>query len=237
MDIFGSLAIIALAALIHSSFQLSVSVLTLISGHSMVAKRSQSKVLRLTTGFVSGSVVMTVLLLAFIATIFTDSFNGSTPNIAWAMACGLLFGVSVAVLLFYYRREKGTALWIPRPIAQHLNDRAKATSSSVEAFSLGMTSVIGELIFIVAPLIISALVLIQLPPVWQLAGIGIYGVVSMSSLAVVWALIGGGNKLSSIQKWREENKYFMQFAAGAGLIILGFFAYVTEVVGNSIGGI
>ena len=237
MDIVSSLAIIALAALIHTSFQLSVSVLTLLSGHSIVAKHSQVKVLRLTSSFVFGVGVMTILLLSFISIIFLNTFNGSTPDIAWAMVCGLLVGVSLAVWLFYYRRQSGTSLWIPRPMANFLNERAKATSHSSEAFSLGLTSVIAELVFIIAPLAVSALVLVQLPAIWQLVGIGLYGVISMLSLVIIWALLGGGHRLSDIQKWRENNKYFMQFAAGAGLLILGFFTYVTEVVGRSIGGL
>ena len=237
MDIASSLAIIALAALIHASFQLSVSVLTLLSGHSIVAKHSQAKVMRLTTSFVIGVGIMTILLLSFVSIVLLDSLKGQTPEIIWSMACGLLFGVGVAVWLFYYRRGKGTTLWVPRPIANYLTERTRATKDSAEAFGLGMTSVIGELVFIIAPIIISALVLVQLPAIWQLVGIGLYGIVSMLSLIVVWVMIGSGHKLSGIQKWRENNKYFMQFAAGSGLLILGFYTYVNEVIGRMIGGL
>jgi len=237
MDVASSLAIITLAALIHSSFQLSVSVLTLLSGHSIIAKHSQAKVARLTTSFVIGVGVMTILLLSFVSIVLLDTMGSKTSDIAWSMACGLLFGVGIAVWLFYYRREKGTVLWIPRPIASYLNNRAKATKDSSESFGLGLTSVISELIFIIAPIIISALVLVQLDAGWQLVGIGIYAVVSMLPLVIVWVLIGSGHKLSDIQKWRETNKYFMQFVAGSGLLILGFYTYVTEVIGSTIGGI
>ena len=237
MDIASSLAIITLAALIHSSFQLSVSVLTLLSGHSIIAKHSQAKVARLTTSFVLGVGVMTVLLLSFVSILLLDTLGSKVPAIVWSMACGLLLGVGIAVWLFYYRREKGTALWVPRPIANYLNGRAKATKDSSEAFGLGLVSVISELLFIMAPIIISALVLIQLPAAWQLAGIGIYAVVSMLPLVIVWVLIGRGHKLSGIQKWREDNKYFMQFVAGSGLLILGFYTYVTQVIGSTTGGV
>jgi len=100
-----------------------------------------------------------------------------------------------------------------------------------------MMSVIGELIFIIAPLLISALVLVTLPAMWQLVGIGIYAVTSLFSLLIVWVIIGSGHKISHIQKWREENKYFLQFAAGGGLVVLGFFSYVTEVMAVAVGGI
>lgn len=237
MDIASSLAIVTLAALIHASFQLSVSVLTLLSGHAIGAKHSQARIMRLTFGYVSGVGVMTLLALSFISLIFLHLFGHDAPQFIWAIACGLLIGVGVAVWFFYYRHEKGTSIWIPRSFARHLSDRSKATTNAAEAFSLGLTSVISELLFIAAPMIISALVLVQLPGHWQLVGIAIYAVISLFTLFSVWVLIGSGHKLSSIQKWREDNKHFLQFAAGSALAILGFFVYVCKILTDVIGAI
>jgi hypothetical protein len=236
MNIAESLAIVALAGLIHASFQLSVSVLTLLGGHAIGAKRSQSKVLRLTTAFVIGAGVMTMLLLSFASLVFVDVFGTTPPPIVWAIACGMLVGIGASVWLFYYRREKGTTLWIPRPLAEFMSERTKATKRSAESFSLGLVSVIGELVFIIAPIIISALVLVGLPGVWQIVGIALYTVISLLSLGIVWVMIGSGHAISNIQKWRESNKYFLQFAAGSALVILGCYAYVTQVVATTIGG-
>lgn len=230
MDIASSLAIVTLAALIHASFQLSVSVLTLLSSHAIGAKHTQAKVARLTFGFVAGAGVMTLLTLSFISLVFLHLFGPNTPQLIWAIACGLLVGVGVAVWLFYYRRDKGTSLWIPRGMARHLSERSKATEHSAEAFSLGLTSVVSELLFVAAPMIVSGLVLIQLPGTWQLVGIGIYAVVSILTLLSVWVLIGSGHKLSDIQRWRENNKKFLQFAAGSALAVLGFFVYVCKIL-------
>ncbi|HEY8886752.1 MAG TPA: hypothetical protein VIM31_04630 [Candidatus Microsaccharimonas sp.] len=237
MDIASSLAIVTLAALIHASFQLSVSVLTLLSGHAIGARTSQAHVMRLTFGFVSGAGVMTLLALSFISLILLHLFGHDAPEFVWAIACGLLIGVGVAVWFFYYRREKGTSLWIPRSFARHLSDRSKATKSAAEAFSLGLTSVVSELLFIAAPMIISALVLIGLPAHWQLVGIAIYAVISLLTLFSVWVLIGSGHKLSSIQKWREDNKGFLQFAAGGALAVLGFFVYVCKILSDASGAL
>jgi len=236
MNTIVSLSIISLAALIHASFQLSVSVLTLLSGHTIGARHTQSKLLRMTTSFVIGAGVMTMLLLSFISLLLLNTFGSRTPQIIWAAACGLLVGVALSIWLFYYRHEKGTTLWIPRGIAKYLNERTKSTKLSAEAFGLGSSSVIGELLFIIAPLTISALVLIQLSPLWQLVGIGIYTAFSLLSLIIVWVLIGSGHNLGVIQKWRESNKSFLQFIAGTGLIVLSFFVYVYEILGSTIGG-
>jgi hypothetical protein len=235
MGIPISLAIIALAALIHASFQLSVSVLTMLSAHTLGAKQSQIKLFRLTTSFVFGAGLMTLLLLSFISLVLLNIFGKNTPQIVWALACGLLAGVAVSVWLFYYRHEKGTMLWIPRGFAKYLTNRTEATKLSTEAFGLGLSSVIGEILFIIAPLTISALVLIQLPVMWQLVGIGVYVIISSISIITIWVAISSGHNISRIQKWRETNKYFFQFAAGAGLIVLGFFVYVNEIVACTIG--
>lgn len=237
MGIPISLAIIALAALVHASFQLSVSVLTLLSAHTLGTKQSQSKLLRLTTSFVFGVGMMTLLLLSSISLILLSFFGARTPQIVWAAACGLLAGVALSIWLFYYRREKGTMLWVPRSVAKYLTERTKLTRLGAESFGLGLSSVIGELLFVIAPILISALVLIQLPPLWQLVGIGIYTVISMLSLIIIWVSISSGHSLSRIQKWRESNKNFLQFAAGAGLIVLGFFVYVNEIIVITMGTI
>jgi len=235
MDIPSSLAIVTLAALIHASFQLSVSVLTLLSGHAIGAKQSQAKVARLTFGFVGGVGVMTLLTLSFISLIFLHVFGPNTPHFVWALVCGLLIGVGLAVWFFYYRRDKGTTLWIPRGMARHLSERSKQTKHTAEAFSLGLTSVLSEILFIAAPMIVSALVLIQLPGMWQLVGIAIYAVISLLTLLSIWILIGSGHKLSDIQKWREKNKHFLQFSAGGALAILGFFVYVCKILSDVAG--
>jgi len=237
MGIPISLTIIAFAALIHASFQLSVSMLTMLSSHAIGAKHTQRKLLGLTTNFVFGAGLITLLLLSGLTFMLMSAFGTNTPQIIWAGACGLLFGVAISVWMFYYRRGKGTALWIPRGVADYLHDRTKATKMNAEAFGLGVSSVIGEILFIIAPLAIGALTIISLPDIWRLVGLGIYTVISLSSLVIVWMLIGGGHTLGRIQKWREDNKYFLQFAAGAGLIALSLFVYVNEILGTAVGGL
>ena len=236
MDTFTSLAIVGFAALIHASFQLSVSVLTLLSGHAIGSKSSHARVIKLTTSYTTGAGVMTLLLLSFASLLFLDIFGTQAPLIVWALVCGLVLGIGIAVWLFYYRRgTKGTELWIPRGFAKYLTDRSKKTSHSAEAFSLGITSVIAELIFIIPTVAIAALVLIELPSVWQLVGIGIYTVISLFGLFIVWSLIGRGRSLARIQKWRTDNKRFLQFSAGSALVVLGFFVYVSKIMTAAIG--
>ncbi len=231
IDTYTLLAIIGLSALIHASFQLGVSMLTLLSGHSLSVKRSQFRVLRLTTSFVFGAGVTTLLLLSTLSLFFIYITTATNQFYIWSAVAGLLIGVGIAVWFTYYRKGRGTMLWIPRSFADFLAERTKATKRSAEAFSLGLTSVISEIFFIAAPLAASAYALVHLPETLQLIVIPGYTLVSLSSLLIVWAAIGYGKPVSRIQKWREKNKTFLQFMAAGGLIILGAFIYVNEVLG------
>lgn len=234
-DTFTSFAIILLAAATHATFQLSISVLTLMSGHALGRKSAHARLLRLTGGFILGAIIMTVLLLTFSAFVLSVFLPATTPALVWAAGCGALFGVGVSVWLFYYKnKEHGTSLWIPRSFANYLGNRSKSSKVTAEAFGLGLTSVIAELLFIFAPIVIASLVLIRLPLDQQLIGIAAYSLVSLLPLLIVGSLIGSGHKLSRIQHWREANKSFLQFAAGTGLLVLGAYIYVEKIVVTTI---
>ena len=225
----ASFAVIAFSALIHASFQLSVSMLTLLSGHAIGTKTAHGRLMRLVMSFITGTAVMSLLLLAFGVLSFQPGYIPASPFI-WSIACGVMIGLGIAVWSFYYRREAGTSLWLPRSMARFLGDRTKATKVGAEAFSLGIASVLAEILFIMGPLFLAALTINTLPTVYQAAGMLTYLAVSLLPLLIVAALVGGGHKLSHIQRWREANKRFLQFAAGSGLLILGLYVYVEQVM-------
>ncbi len=238
MEIATSLAIVGLSALIHASFQLSVSVLTLLRGHAIGAAKSRARVIRLTASYIAGAAVMILLSLSTVSLVLLHLFGTAAPLLAWAIGCGLALGIGIAIWLFYYRPKRpGTELWIPRGFANHLMRRSKATHHATEAFSLGLTSVIAEFLFFMPSVLLAALALLKLPGAWQLAGIALYTVISLLGLLVVWGAIGSGHSVASIQKWRENNKRFLQFAGGSALIALSFFVYVNEIVSAVSGGI
>ncbi|MGB3945767.1 MAG: hypothetical protein WBK76_02925, partial [Candidatus Saccharimonadales bacterium] len=182
MNTFDSLTIIALSALIHASFQLSVSMLTLLSSHTIGAKRSHARLLGLTNAFSAGVFVMTILILSAIALFVQIATSELNMTVLWIVTCGLLFGLGAAVWIFYYRREQGTALWLPRGMARYLSDRTKATKQTGEAFGLGISSVIAELLFIFAPILVASIVLVGLSPAIQLFGIVLYCLISLLPL-------------------------------------------------------
>ena len=213
----SSLAIIVFAALIHASFQLSISVLTLLSGHAIGKKTAYKRVLRRMGGFTAGVLLLTCLILSAVSyyfALFINHIDSAEQYIA-AICCDLMIALGVAIWVFYYRRGRGTALWIPRSFADYLAKRTKKTKNSAESFALGMASVAAETIFIIGPVIAASLAIITLPDfMMQIAGVGLYVTVSILPLAVMVALVGAGRNIASLQQWRESHKRFLQFASG-----------------------
>ena len=231
MTTFELFAIIILAAAIHASFQLSVSVLTVMSGHAFGKKSSHAHVQSLTASFTLGVFVMVALLLSTTALVAQNLFVNGIPPLVWATLCGLTVGIGVAVWMFYYRqRTTGTVLWLPRDLADYLSKRARATSMSGEAFGLGLSSVITEALFTAGPILITALLMLQLSPSNQLLALITYTLISVLPLLAIIVLVGGGRSLARIQRWRETNKRFLQFAAGSALIVLALYLYVEVII-------
>ena len=230
----SSLAIIVFAAIIHASFQLSISILTLLSGHSIGKKTAQRKIFRMSTSFVFGVSIITLLLISAVSyylSLFIRHITSAEQLVA-AIASGMMFGLGIAIWAFYYRRQPGTSLWVPRGFADYLNKRTKKTRNSIESFALGLTSVIAEIIFILAPILAAALAIITLPnPLLQIASVITYTLISILPLSIIIILVGSGHNISNLQRWRENHKRFLQFVSGGSLLILGAFIFVDRVIG------
>ena len=143
---------------------------------------------------------------------------------------GILVASGISTWIFYYRRsegaQNGTELWVPRSMAKFLNERASKTIHSAEAFSLGIVSVLSEILFYFASLAISAILASRISLAHQFAILVIYVLISSLPIFSIACMISGGHPISEIQAWRNRNKRFMQFSAGLGMIILAFIVSV-----------
>jgi cytochrome c biogenesis protein CcdA len=112
--------------------------------------------------------------------------------------------------------------------------RTKATRRTFEAFILGIGAIVAELIFIVAPLLIAGNLAAELSGWRQISAIGVYLVIAILPLLILFITNLGRRKISVFQKWREDNKKFLQVAAGALLIVLGFYLLAYKVLGVTV---
>lgn len=209
------------ALFVHMCYQLSVSVLTHFNSHSLSRKTSERRLFLLNSSYGLGAILMTALLL-FCAVSLTGTL-AEHRQILLAIAIFVAPLVGIATVLWYYRQGNGTRLWLPRPIADYLLKRSSKTRSSFEAFTLGAATVVGELPFVIAPLLLVAFLVNTLSPsTWAVWSI-VYAVLAYLPLVVITAYLGSGHSAAGVQRWREKNKNFLQWTSGIMLILLTFY--------------
>ena len=220
----GVIVLIGFTALLHAGFQLAISVLTLLSGHALGRKQSHLRLLHLAGSFIWGAVVAVVALL--FTALYVLSVMPFHDIFLWAVITGIGVGSGIVVLLFYWRPSDGSRLWLPKAFADYLYDRTRKTRSGAEAFGLGIISIVSELPFTLAPLLITAMLLRGAPDLINFFVIAGYAVVATLPLILIFLLLGSGLKVSRIQKWRENNRRFAQITSGLGLMIISLYLFV-----------
>lgn len=214
--------LITVVVIIHASLQVSVSVLTLLNGHSFRKKQAYSRLIRLNLAYVAGVISTSFLVLLGLQTVLnaghTEDVSQLWPVIGFSMVV-----IGLVIMGNYYRRSKGTVLWLPRQQANYLSERAKKTKNPVEAAALGSMTVVAELpISLVLYLTIGLLSynLADGANLWCAFG---YSVIISLPLIMMVILVGGGHRVSQIQRWREQNKTFLKYSAGLGMLVAAIY--------------
>lgn len=218
------------AVFVHACFQLSVSVLTLLSSHTIGRRVPNKRLLSLNFWYIVGVGVMIWLLLTALM-LAERNLMYHSPRLALAVPLSILPLIALLMVLFYYRRGKGTRLWLPRAAAEYITTRAKKTQSGIEAFSLGMTTAIAELPFVLAPLAIMAFAFHGFATYkWPVIATG-YTLAVIAPLVFVAFYISSGHKISSIQRWREDAKQFLNWTSAIALLLLTLYIVVLRLGG------
>lgn len=228
LDASPFLLILLGAVFVHACFQLSVSVLTLLSSHTIGRRLPNSRLLNLNFWYILGvAVTIAALQLGAIATHRWAMAQDST--LQTVVTFGVIPLIALFMVLFYYRRGRGTQLWLPRPAAEYITSRAKKTKSSIEAFSLGMTTAIAELPFALAPLAIVALAFQGFAAeYWLQLSVG-YAFAVCVPLMFVAIYISSGHKVSSVQRWREGAKNYLKWTSAVALVFLTVYIAVLQI--------
>lgn len=226
-----ALLVMGAAGIIHAMMQLGVSVLTLLSGHSLGKKSAHARLLRLNFSYITGAALASALVLSGGALLANSIFFALRFDFLLIGTVILSLISALSILRFYYRKSPGTLLWIPRSLAEYLSDRAKKTKNSFEAGALGAMTVVMELPFTFPLFAIVSIFFLFLMPDHRLLAIIGYATLTVLPLLVITVMIGAGHRLSTIQRWREQNKHFLQYASSFGLISLALFIYFYFVKG------
>lgn len=234
MNIFASLGIVLLAMLIQCFFQLSPSIFTIFYHHTL-GKSSAKKADGLSLYYILGSEVFIfvffLLIYLFVSYIFA-SF-GSTLNtiLPWVFA-GIFIALSLISVSIYFRKGSGTALFISRRLAKKIFQNTKKINTSSDAFILGFTSAIPELIFSVPLFIAMSFALLTVSQPLRVTLIFSYVIVSIIPLFVYYSLFHSGHNLAEIERRRIKNKTFCRFTISLGFIILASIMLNIGILGN-----
>jgi hypothetical protein len=203
--------------------------------HSFGSTKINHLARRLIGSFILGVFLITLLIVATLVYMFGNLFYGSPDTLPEALLVSeIVVGTATALIIwfFYYRSGAGTMLWIPRSWARFLTKRATKTKTPAEAFSLGMTSLIGELPFILVLMVTASSAIIALPLEWQFLAIATYTALSIAPLIIANLVSRTEYSISHIQRWREHNKTFLKIIAGCGLITLSAYLVVFKLLAH-----
>lgn len=225
---FGLIMLLLVLAMVHSAFQLGISVLTLMSTHVLGRGKKAVRIRPMIATYGAVSILLTfciMLIVIFGEILLLPPRSQAT---VWLILALITFAVGSIVMLRYHKPGKGTRLWIAGPIVRYFINRAERARSPLQSAKLASTAIITELPLTLVIFASSALVIIELLPAdYYLTAIILYSLVVMLPLSIIATMIASGHKVSTIQRWRESNKYFIQYIAafglyGAGLYILVF---------------
>lgn len=231
MNGLADLAIIAFAALIHATLQLGVGALLTLY-HATLGTTIKRKAQRLGEKYILGVALFIALALASTCFLVFVIFSGNLPVASLVILVGLLVLMTAGIWFLYYRKSTGTELWIPRSFAKFINERAKDTDDSVEAFSLGMTMACGEMPFAIILIIAAANSILALPENTQILAILLYVFIATLPMIILQVAVRKGETILTIQKWRINNKNFIKILSGLCFLILAAFIIAFKVLGQ-----
>ncbi len=215
------------AVFIHACFQLGVSALTMLNAHTISRRLTSVNILRLNISYILGAIVG-ITLLALAAAAVIDWLHSFSTTLVWVIVITLLLVTALVTVLLYYRHAPGTQLWLPRPAADYILKRAKKTHSSLEAFTLGAATIIMELPFAAAPLVVIGLLISEIGSTHWLLLATLYAFSVALPLTFVSLYIGSGHKLSVIQRWREHAKSFLKWSSAVAMVLLASYLLVLQ---------
>ena len=215
-----SIATIALAGIVQASLQLSLGGLILLY-HSSMGRHKRRKTRYLAKSYIWGAAAISFISVCAGAFLI-QSLMGKALRQEWmTIAVGALAACAIVMYLLYYRKGRGTELWLPKTISSYITRRARRTNDNIEAFSLGMLSAFAELPITIAIYFIVANCLMNtsMPLVAAL----IYVAIVVLPMFVLKLCIKSGRNVVAVQKWRIRNKAFAKIFSGSGFAVLALF--------------
>lgn len=212
MNILTGVGILLLSMLIIGFLQLRPSIL-MIFLHYASAKYSKMRTSDLALFYIFGVeffVASGFILLYYITTISLQLLPDIGMTIIYYILLIVLLIIGISFPFLYFRRGAGTRLFISRKIAASLTERAKKTKTRSDAFMLGFSAGLPELVLTIPLYLLSTIIIADLSE-YAAARAGIiilFIMVAVLPLFIIRALFAHHYNLANIQMFREKNKTF-----------------------------
>lgn len=215
-------ATIALAGFAQATLQLSFGGLILLY-HASMGQHRRRKTRHLTTAYILGALVITMLAVSGIA-FWISQLAGQALTLEMTLICvGVFIACAAIMWLLYYRRGKNTELWLPRSFTRFIARKAKSTDDSVEAFSLGTLSAFAEMPMSIAIFFVVANCILTVSAHLQLAALLSYLLIVALPMLALKFYVRTGNNAVMAQRWRIKNKTFIRFISSLSFMMLSVF--------------
>ena len=138
------------AALIMASFFMAGSLLTILAHNILGHEKHHVKLTRFSFLYFCGALLAMLLLTFFAITVVNIPFFANDHRFIWSLYALLIID-GLFVLMFYYRSDRGTRLWLPRKSAVNLTRSVEQVNGGGSAFFLGGLGVFSGLLRTVRP--------------------------------------------------------------------------------------
>lgn len=215
MSVFVSVGIVILAMLIMIFLQLTSGVFALFC-HYAAGKYSKKRASIMEIFFILGAETIAACLFLccyyFSYILFFGNSRPETGIFAW-IAVGMLVVLAVCSLSFYYRKGRGSRLFIPRKVAHSLNRYAKKAKTRSDAFALGALAGTYELPFTLPLYLITAVEIMEMNAEYFSSNIltVLYILTPTVPLLVVRWTMKAQHNLADIMKSRVKDKNYIRF--------------------------
>lgn len=224
MNVLTSVGILLLLTLILVFLQLVPGVFMLIS-HYASGKFSRRKAadqrLFFILGVESGLVFFFLAIYAILSAICITPINIDDGILVWAMS-GVLIALAIAFALYYYRNGAGTKLFISRKLAKRIEEKTMTARLRSDAFVLGFSATIPELIFTMPLYIIMVAEIMRIngPPALRALVVMLIMFAAILPLLIIAILFDRDCNLAELARKREQNKSFVRCIVSLLYILL-----------------
>ena len=233
MGIFISVIILFLSMLILFFMQLPSGTFALFY-HYALGKTNAKKADDKSLSFILGTEIFsaTLWILVYFLTFLFSYYAINLTTIFFYIFAGIFFAEALATFLFYYRKGKSTALFIPRNLAKSIMSHAENVKNRSDCVALGAFISLFELIFTLPLYIISASVLINLDGTLRIFLIAALVLSSILPLFIIRFSFRLGHNLADIERFRVKIKPIVKLMLFFSFLALSLVAIYLGVKSN-----